>query len=214
MKPEISQTTNPDAASDVNVMKLGLIVEGGLLGLALLLGWFGFCDDRQPLNELNWEIGARSILWGSVATFPMLLYLVVFHYWQPKFFEPMREFVATQLKPVFQRSTAFEFLLLSLLAGLSEELLFRWCLQGGITSLLETQFGISVAVVVGLAVASILFGVCHWVNSAYGITATLIGFYLGAVMIWSGSWLVPAVAHALFDLVALVYISRLPDASQ
>jgi membrane protease YdiL (CAAX protease family) len=112
---------------------------------------------------------------------------------------------------MFHRSTLFDFLVISLLAGLGEELLFRWSLQGGITSVLETRIGLTAAVVVGLAAASVMFGICHWVNSAYGITTIVIGAYLGAVMIWSGSWIVPAVAHALYDFVALIYISRLPD---
>ncbi len=200
-----------DSMPDVNVLKLGLIVEGGMLGLALVLGWFGFHDQRQPLNQLDWEFGTRAIVWGLVATLPMLLFLVTFHFWRPAFFEPMRAFVETKIKPMFQRSTLFDFLVISLLAGLGEEMLFRWCLQGGITSVLETRIGLTAAVVVGLVAASVIFGICHWVNSAYGMTTIVIGAYLGAVMIWSGSWIVPAVAHALYDFVALIYISRLPD---
>jgi len=195
---------------DVNVLWVGVIVEGGLFCVALVLGWFGFCDHRQPLNQFDWEFGKKAILWGVVATLPMLVYLAMFHFWTPAFFKPMREFVETRLNPMFRGSSLLELLILSIMAGIGEELFFRWCLQGGITSVLELRIGITGAVASGLVIASFVFGGCHWVNASYGITTMIVGGYLGVLMILSGTWLVPAIAHALFDFIALIYITKLP----
>ena len=116
----------------------------------------------------------------------------------------MREFVDRQLRPLFKRCSIVELVIISLLAGFCEELFFRWCLQGGITS-------ITGSLVAGLLIASVIFGLCHWVNASYGITTVMIGLYLGVLMVWTQTWLAPAIAHALFDFVALIYLSRFGD---
>lgn len=200
-------STEPDP--EVNLVWVGVILEGGLIIVALVLACFGLYDHSQPLRQIDWPTCQHSLVWGTVASLPMLVYLVVFHFWTPSFLQPMQEFVIENLYPVFRGSTIFEMLLLSVMAGFCEELLFRWCLQGGISSLLESRTGQPVSLTIGLLVASILFGLCHWVNTSYGMTTLFVGVFLGLTMIWSGSFLVPAMAHAIFDFVALIYISRL-----
>jgi hypothetical protein len=54
----------------------------------------------------------------------------------------------------------------------------------------------------------VIFGVCHWVNYSYGLTTMIVGAYLGWTMILTDTFLVPAVAHALFDFIAFLYIVR------
>ncbi len=119
----------------------------------------------------------------------------------------MKNFVQEEMKPLFSRSSILELLIVSLLAGFCEEIFFRWCLQGGIASAIGTPTG----TVIALVVVSILFGSCHWVNASYGITTAFVGLYLGLLMIWSGSFLAPAIAHALFDFIALIYVAKLPS---
>ena len=197
-----------------NLLWVGLLVEGGLVFAALIIGGLGFCDQLQPLSRLDFAAWQQGAIWGLIATLPLLVYLVVFHYWTPSFLKPMQQVVETKLKPMFANSTTIELLILSLMAGFGEELFFRWCLQGGITWLLDPLIGSSAAIGIGIGIASIIFGVCHWVNASYGITTILVGAYLGATMVWTGNWLVPAIAHATFDLIALVYIVRMPSKSE
>lgn len=199
---------DPDRDDDVHLLWVGILVEGGLIGIALFLSWFGLYDHEQRLAEFLQDDILKMIGWGVVATIPLLFYLLLFHFWRPTFFQPMRDFVAQRLHPLFRKSSLLEMAILSLLAGLGEELLFRWSLQGGLTSVLEPQAGVVIATSIGLLIASILFGLCHWVNRTYGITTLIVGIYLGGLMIWSGSVLVPMVAHALFDFVAMIYIAR------
>ena len=180
--------------------------------LALALAWLGLSDQLQPLDSLPKGLRAWNglALMGTAATIPMLGYLLLFHFWTPKFMRPMQRFVDLKLKPMFRGASLLEMLTLSLMAGFGEELFFRWCLQGGITYLLTPTIGAAGAISVGVITASVVFGACHWVNAAYGVTTILVGIYLGILMIWSGSWLVPAIAHALFDFVAMIYIARWP----
>jgi membrane protease YdiL (CAAX protease family) len=199
-----------DSKAGVNLLWVGLLVEGGLLFAAVVLGRLGLYDHLQPLNLMDasdWKSGA---FWGVIATVPLLIYLIIFHYWTPGFLKPMRQIVDTKMKPMFADSTTIELLVLALMAGFGEELFFRWCLQGGVTSLIAPLAGDVAAIAIGIAIASLIFGVCHWVNAAYGMTTLIVGVYLGATMVWSTNWLVPAIAHALFDFIALIYIVRAP----
>jgi len=85
-------------------------------------------------------------------------------------------------------------------AGLGEEALFRGLVQGG----LEARIGVWPA----LMVASAMFGIAHPVTPAYVAIAAIIGAYLGAIWIWSGNLIVPVLAHALYDFIALVALVR------
>jgi membrane protease YdiL (CAAX protease family) len=190
----------------VNIVWIGVLVEIGLCLLGLLLGWLGFYDHQQPINSIQWLTWSDAIPWGLIALLPMLGYLILFHFWTPEFYRPMQRVMDSQLRPMFSNYSYLELLILSIFAGFGEELFFRWCLQGGVTSLLEPTVGTTISIGAGIAIASLIFGVCHWVNKTYAITTTIVGAYLGATMVLAGTWLVPAIAHSAFDFVALIYI--------
>ncbi len=192
--------------SGLSLIWVGLLVEGGVMALGLLLGWLGFYDRQQPLGPVPWQTWTYAVRWGLILVLPMLMYLVLFHFWTPGFFRPMRRVIDLQLRPMFCDSSYLELLVLSIMAGIGEELFFRWCLQGGITSVLEPTLGSTVSIAAGITIASLAFGVCHWVNKTYAITSAIVGAYLGVTMVWTGTWLVPAISHATFDLIALIYI--------
>ena len=194
---------------EVNLVWVGLIVEGGLVLVALVLAYFGLFDHQQYLREIDAQNWKDAFLYGSAATVPLLLFLAIFHFFPTNLLQPMREFVEQKLYPLFRGSTITELLLLSVMAGFGEELLFRWSIQGGIATLLQESAGDQLAMAIGLGVASILFGLCHWVNSSYGLTTLAVGVYLGLTMIWTGTFLVPAVTHTIYDFVALMYIVRM-----
>jgi len=190
----------------VNLLWVGIIVEGGLACMALVLAWFGVYDHSQVLQQLDGATFIQGVKWGLLGLIPMLAYLVLFHFWHPDFYQPMQETVDQRLRPMFASATLVELLLISILAGVGEELFFRWCVQGGISSGLAGTLGLAPSIGVGLVIASVLFGVCHWVNTTYAVVTFLVGVYLGGLMVVSGTWLAPAVAHAIFDFIALIYI--------
>ncbi len=94
--------------------------------------------------------------------------------------------------------------LIAAAAGLGEELLFRGLLQHGLAGWLAPPWGVWIA----LLAASLAFGCCHLLSTTYAVLAALIGLYLGLLLMFSGSLLAPALAHGLYDFVALVYLLR------
>ena len=89
---------------------------------------------------------------------------------------------------------------LALLSSAGEELLFRGVLQ--------TLIGRWTTPIVGLVVASFLFGLAHALSKVYFLLATVIGFFLGWMAWYYHDLAAPIVAHAMYDFVALMYLSR------
>ncbi len=97
------------------------------------------------------------------------------------------------LKPAFAGIGAREVVVISLAAGIGEELLFRGVLQPEL----------------GLIPASLIFGVLHTGGRgtlAFGCWVALMGAALGWLAVATGGLLAPIVAHALYDAAALAYI--------
>ena len=84
-------------------------------------------------------------------------------------------------------------------------MLFRGVLQYELTS----RLGQGVAV----AISSIIFGALHAVTPLYAILASLASVYFGVLYIVSSNLAVPITAHAVYDLLALLFahwtVSRL-----
>lgn len=88
--------------------------------------------------------------------------------------------------------------LLSLAAGLGEELFFRLLLP----LLFALAFG---HVAIGFALAVVAFGLAHLYQGWVGVLATgLVGAVFTALYLWSGSLAVPIVLHVIIDLIGLV----------
>jgi len=179
----------------------GVISECALLVIALGLGRL---SGVSPVGSLRLDAAAAGI--GLAAALPMLALLswCVRTSW-----EPMRELVALveeRLGPYLAGASSGGIVLLALLAGLGEELLFRGMIQVWLAE--------RVPVGVAVALASVLFGAGHWLSSSYAVLATLIGGYLGLVFLLSGNLLAPIIAHAAYDVVALLVLVRRAPATQ
>ncbi|MEQ1877002.1 MAG: CPBP family intramembrane glutamic endopeptidase [Bdellovibrionia bacterium] len=94
----------------------------------------------------------------------------------------------------FIRTTSWPlFLVVSITAGIAEELLFRGILQPYSGNLL----------------GSVVFGILHALTPGYFVIATAMSLYLGWIYEWCGGFLfVPAAIHALYDFVALLLYKR------
>ena len=91
---------------------------------------------------------------------------------------------------------------LSLLAGVGEELLFRGAVQGW----LSLHLGPWPAIVL----ASVLFGLVHYVSLAYCVVAAGLGLVLGIAYYLSASLGMVMLWHALYDLIALYCLLQFP----
>lgn len=153
-------------------------------------GWLGI----QPLSHL--EAGLAPALLGLAATLPMLLGLrwILRTNWSPA--RRLVSLVTEQLGPLLAGRSRLQLALLALLAGVAEEVLFRGVIQVGLARAFSPAWA--------LLAASSLFGLAHFASAAYAVLAGVVGAYLGALFLLQGNLLVPVVAHALYDFVALI----------
>jgi membrane protease YdiL (CAAX protease family) len=91
---------------------------------------------------------------------------------------------------------------LSVLAGVGEELLFRGAIQGWLSQFAGT--------VTAVLVASLLFGLVHYLSFTYFVVASCLGLVLGAVYAFTDSLLLVMVWHAVYDMIALYSLRRYP----
>jgi len=88
--------------------------------------------------------------------------------------------------------------LLSINAGLGEELFFRLLLP----LLLTIVTGHAI---LAFAIAAVVFGLAHIYQKALGVIATtVLGLMFTALYLWTGSLLIAICVHAAFDLIGLV----------
>lgn len=174
---------------------------------ALVVGWLVGVD---PLSTIPVIAKTSSndyfvaVVWGTAATVPLLLGLWLFNQLNFRPLVRIRRFVTARVVPLFEPMSLFELAAISLAAGFGEELLFRGLLQTGIAE----QIGGPAGIVVAIAITSILFGACHWITPAYAVLATLASVYFGTIFLLTGSLLAPLVTHALYDFLALLYLTR------
>ena len=167
--------------------------------VALAVGaWTGV----SPFAALTWSW--RGLAWGFLATAPLLLGLrwTLRTQWLPV--ARLVRLAQARLRPIFAGSTATDLVLVAALAGLGEEALFRGAIQTALAGHLPIWAAI--------AVTAAVFGLAHFLSPAYAVLAAIVGAYLGWLFVITGNLLVPVVAHALYDLVALAVLAGVkPD---
>lgn len=170
--------------------RIFLVGETAILGIAVFLcGWFELHPFEGGMPDWRDWVG------GLVATVPMLCFLVWIRTRRTGAFGELNQLFAEKIAPIFQDWTWLQCLGISLIAGVGEELLFRTVVQGGLEGVLGP--------VGALLFSALLFALLHWLCPAYGWVAGLFGLWMGVVWWLSGQILVPCLAHAIYDLVAL-----------
>jgi membrane protease YdiL (CAAX protease family) len=178
---------------------MGVICEGGLALLAMGLGWW---LDRPPQRAIGWTFAGAG--YGLLASLPLLGFLGLCLRFPRGPLADMMEVVDRYLVPMFRPLRVWEMALIAALAGLGEELLFRGVLQGEFARWVHGPQG----VLFGLLLASLFFGLLHFITPSYALFAGLTGLYLGGLWLLTHNLLVPIVAHGAYDFLALVYLTR------
>jgi membrane protease YdiL (CAAX protease family) len=165
-----------------------------------------------------WLLGAdlpRGIWWhpphalaGVLAAVPPLVLFYALLHTRRGALGATRSLLERFVRPIFSSWAIWQLAMISALAGLSEELMFRWMLQGWLAGWMGD--------LAALLIASALFGLAHCLTRTYALLAGLIGLYLGVLWILTGNLLAPVLTHAVYDFVALWYFLRaqtgsLPD---
>lgn len=163
--------------------------ELALVLTALSIAWW------FALPSIPGHLDLWAVVLGVLATLPTVGAMVAYQdsTWPPAV--RLTRLVEEELQPMFAGTTMVEFWIIGASAGLGEELLFRGVMQGG----LELWLGPASA----LVLASLGFGLMHAMSAEYVVAATVMGLWWGVVYLWSGNLMVPIVAHALHDVVAL-----------
>lgn len=169
---------------------LAIGTEAGLLVLAMGLGWLWQVPVLGALTP-----SVSGLVAGTLAIVPLLglLWWVTNSAWAP--FRRLVSEVDEHLLPLFRTCSLPELALIAAAAGAGEEALFRGVIQLGV--------GNVAGIWVGVAVASVAFGLAHLLTPTYVILAGLIGLYLGALAVVTGGVWAPMVTHAGYDFVAL-----------
>lgn len=189
-------TTNADNSAG---LRMAVLVEGGLAILAIVLGWLLAVPLRELFPRTTAEI-APAVVRGLAATLPLLLafWWLVHARWPAA--RRLRKQAHQLVAELFQCASPAQLALVAALAGLGEELLFRGVLQA-VVGRWTTDLG-------GLVVASLVFGLFHALSPLYFLLATLVGAYFGWLVLAYHDLTAAIIAHALYDFIALVYLSR------
>lgn len=169
------------------------VVSGGISAAGLML-------IDMPRDFLA-PPGPGALLAGLLVTVPMLagFQLVRLSHW--KWLHDLWRTPFELIGPAIGGATFAQLLLIALMAGIGEELLFRGFLQ---------HWLMEHAAWAGLIVPNVVFGLLHWVSRVYAAATFLVGLYLSCLLyfvpdvdLWS-----LMIAHALYDLVALIVLRR------
>lgn len=166
--------------------------EGGLALIAIGLGWVVGINPVKDLYADWW-----GMVCGILGAVPLFAFFVVVYRWPIGPFREMREFLHRELAPSLAQLTWYDLILMALLAGVSEELLFRGLLSPWIT----------------VFWSCVLFGLAHWVTPTYGVLTFLVGYYfqwlLTVANTQSPNLLTPIVTHAVYDYLAFLVVVRI-----
>jgi membrane protease YdiL (CAAX protease family) len=175
--------------------RLAVAFEGGLVLLGLAIGWL--------MSPPAWELArwnAQALLLGALWALPLLVALVFMRQLRFGAVGRLNETVDELLVPLFRELSLWHFAVISALAGVGEELLFRGILQRLLTG--------SLGEIWAIGLTSVVFGVAHLVTPLYGVLAGLVSIYLGWLLVRNEDLAVPMVTHAMYDFVALAYLAR------
>jgi membrane protease YdiL (CAAX protease family) len=175
-------------------LNLAAVFEGGLLVVALGLGWL---LDVEPLESFAWRWA--DLAWGLAAAVPLVVLFLLSHRFPVGPFLPIKRFLIEMLGPSLVNCRWYDLVLLSVLVGFSEELLFR-----GVVQPWFANWGMFA----GLVGSNILFGLAHFITPLYALTAALIGCYLGVLLNVTGNVLAPVATHAAYDFLAFLVVAR------
>ncbi len=167
-----------------------LLLEGLLLVVAVVWAW---------LADISWQTALTPTLNHCMTGIAAGLLLLLVNYAvieygsrYNSFFRTIKDLVEEDVLPLFRNIDLMTAIVIALISGFAEELLFRGVLQNQI----------------GLWLSSIVFGLAHiWKKTAvlYGIYAAGIGLILGSFYKLSGSLWIPILAHMVNNFVTILY---------
>jgi membrane protease YdiL (CAAX protease family) len=174
------------------------VVSAGPLGALILGGLLLF------VNGIGWQLVAEewvAELFGGLVLGALTVVGVLGLTRRP-FARSLRA-ACRELRPIFVDMGWLQLLVLALLAGVGEELLFRGFLQPWLAGYLSAELGI--------VVAAVVFGILHFASVQYFLLTTVLGLAFGVTYWSSGSLLMVMVWHGFYDLLVFLILIYRPD---
>lgn len=177
-------------------VQMAILFEGGLLVVALAGGYF---LNEPPWMRITFSIGQIGV--GCLATFPLIGMLTLIYRSRIRQLVELRELTSQLIGESLSACSWIELLAIAMLAGVSEECLFRGTIEPWL-------FGLGT--VTAILVGNLLFGLCHALTPTYFLFAMVVGLYLSWTLRWTNppNLLVPILCHGLYDFVAFAVIRK------
>lgn len=162
-----------------------------------LAAYLFFRPSITLLGNLGWSSVAFGVLGGA------LTYLVVFIITRQYLLSlrSMRDLML-MLSSLFRNFSWPAIIFISAMAGISEELLLRGLLQHYLVEFTNPAFGI--------IVASLVFGLMHYLSRLYVVVTFALGLAFGVAYHVSDSLLLVIIAHAVYDVLAFALLVKYP----
>lgn len=177
--------------------------------LAIGLGWFFGPNPHAQVPRLtNGEDIAEGLILGICLGAVLAAGIFALSHLPIRALRELEQTMEARLAEMLSPMTRTELVVLSMAAGIGEELLFRGWLQQGLFGLLgggdpTTKGGIAMGIL-GLFLASLAFGLAHPISPLYIVLATGMGLVLGGIYWVTGNLLCAMVAHAAYDAIILL----------
>lgn len=147
--------------------------------------------------SVRWGDPVRDVPLGIAVAAGLAIANYALLAWAPagRLVDGVRTVYRDVLVPLFVRLDRPSIVIIATAAGVGEELFFRGVVQPTL----------------GWIAGSVVFGLAHVGGRqmlGFGVWATLMGLVLGALATATGGLLAPAVAHGVYDALALEYIRR------
>lgn len=179
----------------ITLLLITLFIEGGLFLFGLLL--MGGPGALRSRFSFSWSAFAYALL----LCIPMLasLVFVVRSRWAP--LSRLLDEIEEKVMPIFANCNVVDLAFIAFLAGVSEELFFRGWMQ----AFLAERSG----VLIGILATGLVFGILHYLSTAYFVYAFLTGIYLGIIYFVTENLFIVMAIHAIYDFIALLYLVRM-----
>jgi len=177
--------------------KMACYFEASLVLVAIVLGAIA---EINPFEYLDFSESA--LFYGIFGALPLMVIFVALYQMQLTGIQNIQKLLAESLASKLYNHHWTDLLVLGMIAGIGEELLFR----GVIQPWLESSWGM----MAGLLVSNIIFGLVHAITPLYFALAMLCGLYLGLSLDYDGqrNVLTPILIHGCYDFFAFVLIMR------
>jgi len=186
-------TGNDSAPTRGMLLRWTVVTEGALLLVAL--GLMRWADLMPALDPSPGSLGA-GLLFGVVSA---AMAVALANNAGPGFRRIRQDF--DLMIGLFSNLRLIDLALISVLAGMCEEALFRGFIQ--------TWIGTWTSPVLAIAGAAVIFGLTHAISRPYVVFVTVLGAALGILYHLTGSLASVMLAHAVYDFIALYWGSRM-----